>query len=112
MRELHYDIYKPTGSGWFEDMKISGQFDKDEIKQRLETLMKVLKAEAKGRRNDVDITINELTQKSGLPGEFIQNIIERRAIRFHFSRKHAEWANRDDDEYLIRIPVDFGMDLI
>jgi hypothetical protein len=101
------NTYILSGYGWYVAMKASGQTDDPEFRKRL-GVVAVLKGAIKGRRDDAVMEIDDVATKSGLPEDFIYNVIESRIIDREFNRHGAWWHPQFKPGTTIKVPVSFG----
>lgn len=100
--------YTLSGYGWIRGLKLRGEFDTDEMKQKTGKLAAALKLRIKSVNREYDqfAGVSELATETGLPEAFIRNAIESNLIEELFGTIGAEWAS--DRGRSIRIPNDFG----
>jgi hypothetical protein len=100
-----------TGSGWFNALIVTRRVTKDEVldpdlKTRLSKLTATMKDAVKGRREDAYFYLDELEAVSGLPKDFIINVMESGIIDRCFKIQGAEW---EDHLRSVRVPLNFGL---
>jgi hypothetical protein len=77
-----------------------------DLKAKLSKLTATMKDAVKGRHEDAYFYVHELAGASGLPENFIINVVESRIIDRCFNMRGAEW-----EDYLksVRVPLEFGL---
>lgn len=100
--------YTLSGRGWIVGLKLLGQFDTDEMKDKVGALCAVLKAKVNGRAHANYAAVGDIAKESGLSDDFVRDAIESDLIRELFGTKGAEWSPHDRGRS-IRIPSDFGL---
>ncbi len=109
-RDLYgYPHYRLTGPGWMEALWRTGAGEKTELREWSGTLARALKEHVKGRHQDTTVEVSKLAEESGLSPAWIFNAIESNLLETLHRKRGAQWEDRGT---LIRVPLNFGMDLI
>jgi len=101
--------YRLTGTGWMEALWRTGAGKKTELQERSGGLAGALKGHVKGRNQDAIVELSKLAEESGLSPGWVFNAIESNLIEAVHRKRGAQWEDRGT---LIRVPLNFGMDLI
>jgi hypothetical protein len=105
--EHPWGTYQLTGHGWLMAVKITGQIESPEFRERLCRLNATLKGYIKGRRQEGLEFFEQVTAKANVPEDGLHNILESRIWESELNRTGAEF---DDSKTAVIIPVDFGME--
>lgn len=105
-RGRHYTM---TGSGWRYGLELTDRRYDPLFKQQVGTLIAALKDTVKGRDKDFFPFPRAVAQDTGLPEGLIRNIIESNIIRYWLRRRGAELQHEGS---IIRVPIDFGLELL
>ncbi len=109
-REIYgYPHYRLTGSGWMEALWRAGAGQGPELRESSGKLAGALKTHVKGRREDVVIELSKLAEESGLSATWVFNAIESNLLEILHRKRGAQWEDRGT---LVKIPLNFGMELI
>ncbi len=109
-RELYgYAHYRLTGTGWMEALWRTGAGEKPELRESSGKLARALKAHVEGRHEDVIVELSRLADESGLSPAWVFNAIESNLLEILHRNRGAQWEDRGT---LVRIPLNFGIDLI
>jgi hypothetical protein len=98
-------MYRLTGPGYAEALKVSGRSDERWFQEDLGCLCKVLKDALCGRSEDEFIPLQVAATNSGLTEAFVENAIDADLIWEIFGKVGAHWSG----EHLIRVPHNFGL---
>jgi hypothetical protein len=102
-------LYTLSGYGLLHGLKMRGEFDTEETRQKTGKLAAALKRRIKSVNRECDqfADVGELTTETGLSQEFIRNAIEASFIEELFGTRGAEWDSSGRGRS-IRIPNQFG----
>jgi hypothetical protein len=101
--------YELTGLGWRKALEVSGELERPEFKERLGKLCAAFKDTLKDRQNPAFPMLREFAEQTGIPWQFIFNVIESGVIEYCFKQRGVGWYKRGA---VIRIPIDVGLDLL
>lgn len=99
-----------TADGWLAGIQLLGQLE--EAKQRVGPIMAAIKDCVKGRQSFVFMYSGAIAQKAGVSAGFMANVLESDFITRVLSRKSVDSARRGKPDYLLKIPIDFGLELL
>ena len=100
--------YELTGLGWRRALEVSGEIQKPEFKERLGKLCAAFKDTLKDRQNQAYPILRGFAEHTGIPEQFIFNVVESRIIEYCFKQHGVAWQTPGA---VIRIPIDVGLDL-
>jgi hypothetical protein len=103
---IQVDMYRLTGSGYLEALRVSGSSGEPQFQENLGSLCKVLKDSLKGRREFALISFQDVVARSRLSEAFVENAIDADLIGNILGRTGARW---DGQCLVIRVPHDFGL---
>jgi hypothetical protein len=101
--------YELTGLGWRRALEVSGELQRPEFKERLGELCAAFKDTLKGRQGQTSPMLQAFAKQTGIPWQFIFNVIESGVIKYCFKQRGVAWYKRGVG---IRIPIDVGLDLL
>jgi hypothetical protein len=87
----------------------TGEGEKPELQECSGKLARVLKEEVKGRHRDGIVELSRIAESSGLSPAWVSNVIESNLMETLHRKRGARW---EENGTLIRIPLNFGMELI
>lgn len=101
--------YELTGPGWRKALEVSGELQKPEFKERLGELCAAFKDSLQGRQNQAFPILRGFAAHTGIPEQFIFNVVESGIIEHCFKQRGVTWQTRG---VVIRIPIDVGLALL
>jgi len=107
----HGLFYTLTGYGWMKGCELLGRKTDQNFKVDIGKVAKVLKDSIKGRDNDTFLFTEAVQRESGVPEGLICNIIDSNIFEHWFHKRGAKWESQGRGQ-LIKIPLDFGLELI
>jgi len=102
--------YELTARGWLKGIELLGRLE--ETKRRTEPVMAAMKDCVKGRREFVFKDSGEIVSRAGVSAGFMTNILECDFITAVLKRKSVDSTRRRRPGYLLKIPIDFGLELL
>lgn len=112
VKATSFDRYLLTGDGWIEGLKVTGQFDDLNFREKAGQLSKGLKARVKNEREWGHAHRTELASEIGLSEFFIYDAIDSHLLRKMFNKTDATWSPDDQMKNYIDIPPRFGLPLL
>jgi len=100
--------YQLTGSGWREALKLTGQFDTPEFKERFGRLNAVLNSLVNGRKGEGLAETHIVSAQAQIPEAWLYNILESRIWEHE---QHRRGATLDDSKTMVVVPIDFNVPL-
>jgi hypothetical protein len=107
-----FDRYSLTGDGWIAGLKVIGQFDDPNFREKAGKLCRALKARVKDGREWGCADRTELASETGLSEFFIYDAIDSHLLREMSNRTDATWSPDDQMKNSIDIPPRFGLPLL
>lgn len=100
--------YRMTGRGWIAALRLSGQFESDELRDRAVALRSALKDLVKGRAlAGVSTDLFSIHAKAGLHINWLQNALDSRLMQHIWPSEHLDLDLSDGLRH-IRVPARFG----
>lgn len=103
--------YLMTPHGWLTGNIRSGKNRSDLFQERIGKISAALKNLVKGRDTPQFPFVESVAVASGVPQGFICNVIDSKLFERCLRRRGAEWEARGRGQ-LIKVPIDFGLELI
>jgi hypothetical protein len=97
-----------TPTGWIKALEATGTLCDAKMKANLGLICSSLKGHLKRTQGPGSIQLHVLEAETGLPHHWVVNVIYSHLIAHCLQRKDAHWAEGDDMESWIEIPIDFG----
>lgn len=103
--------YRLTGRGWIEGLRLTGSLGGAELRDRVIQLRARLKDQVKGRAGDADLFLPDFCQATGIPEEWVYNVVENGLLSHFFPHDivDVDWWDHNSRSRLLRVPVDFGI---
>jgi hypothetical protein len=104
----HYSL---TGRGWLRALEESGAPRDKTFLRAAEKLLTSIKKHVKGGQGSVRmVTLQTLAQNSGLPENWIYNVVESNLIEAHFNRHGPTWVHGFEGT-AVHVPIRVGMEI-
>jgi hypothetical protein len=111
---VHYTTmwyFRLTPCGWIKAQDATRTLCNPQMNVDLGLILKSLKDCLKGRTEAVSVGIDKIVNETCLPHYWVVNVISSHLIEHCLHQKGADWAPDDDNESMIRVPVNCGHSL-
>jgi len=105
--------HRLTPGGWVKALQAAGKLCDPEMKEKLGRLCAPIKRRCQegGVRHRSGLTIQELSEETGLSEGWISNVIESHLIRICLQQEDCGWEPDDENKNYVMIPASFGRKL-
>ena len=100
--------FQLTPLGWIKALEATGSLCNEQVKEDLGKLSASLKDHLERTNGPAQVGTCEVVNETGLPECWVANVIHSHLIEYCLKRKGANWAQDDEMESLIEVPIDFG----
>jgi hypothetical protein len=100
------EFYEMRGLGWFCAMAVTGRIESPEFNERFGVLSAALKGLVDGRQQKQITTVEALVHQTGLPADWVYNVIKSNIWKHQHNRVGAEFDRFD----VVWVPIDFNME--
>ncbi len=108
----HGYCYVMMPHGWIAGITRSGRIRSDEFQEKLGNIAAALKGLVKGREVPQFQFVDNVARETGVPEGFVCNVIDSRIFERCMRRRGADWEAQSGRGQLIKVPIDFGLELI
>jgi hypothetical protein len=110
--KLNGYVYGMTPYGWITGILKVGTNTTGHFEERIGRLSAVLKDLVKGRNSPQYPFVKGVAAESSVPEGFICNVVDSRLFESILKRRGAEWQSVKGRGQLMKVPIDFGLELI
>jgi len=100
--------FRLTAKGWIKTLETNGTLCDSKMKQDLGQISRRLKDRLDRTQGPALVGTHEIAGETGLPEYFVANVVHSHLISLCLKRKDADWAEGDEMDSLIEVPIDFG----
>lgn len=100
--------FQLTPRGWIKVLEATGKLRDDKMREDLGQVSRRLKDRLERTQGPALVATHEIVDQTGLSHCWVVNVIQSHLIAHCLRKKDADWAEGDNMQSLIEVPIDFG----
>ena len=110
IRTIGHTRYELSPVGWLRGLELTDRME--DAKEKVGKIIAELKKAVKGRSKEALVYSDSVASRAGVPHGFMCNAIESDFIGTVLRRKTVQVSALEKGGYLLKVPIDFGLDVL